>query len=112
MRGVKVVTATMPQTKTCIFMIPPAAREVDLYYPDVAAEFIVHGTDEERKTYAEHMNLELEKRCAENGFYFISAYNEYTDAEGFLDSEKSDGICHMKFEKPIERVVRHLLLGE
>lgn len=61
----------------------------------ITHEFPFVGTDEERIRYTEKMNLYLENKCKEYGYYFLDIYNYYS-VEGFLNFSLSDRICHIK----------------
>ena len=58
------------------------------YYPYL-------GTDEERKQYVLYFNKKLKEKCIENNYIFFDIYNNYTDENGFLRKNLSDGNVHI-----------------
>jgi hypothetical protein len=90
----------------CVFMIPPVRSNV--FWNDPPPQ----GSDLERKAYTAYFNAELDKMCSKHGFHFISAFEDYVDADGYLDASKSDYCVHLKYSQPIERIVRALIINE
>ena len=77
--------------KTLVYNVVPARYiETDSSHP-----FPYLGTDEQRKTYYQYFNQKLKEKCDENGYIFIDVYDKYTDQDGFLNKEYSDGNCHI-----------------
>jgi hypothetical protein len=54
------------------------------------------GTDEERKRYALYFNEKLKEKCIEKEYVFFDIYNYYTDENGFLRKDLSDGNVHIR----------------
>lgn len=54
------------------------------------------GKDEERKSYVLYFNEKLKEKCKEYGYNFFDVYNHYSDDDGFLRKEFSDGNVHIK----------------
>lgn len=68
---------------------------IDNYFKavrDIAAHL---GSDEERNTYVLYFNKRLKEKCIEYGFHFFDIYDHYTDEEGFLRRDLSDGNVHI-----------------
>jgi hypothetical protein len=53
------------------------------------------GTDEERKQYVLYFNEKVKEKCIEKGYIFFDIYNKYTDENGYLKKELSDGNVHI-----------------
>ena len=53
------------------------------------------GTDEERKQYTLYFNEKLKEKCLEKGYVFFDIYDKYTDENGFLRKDLSDGNVHI-----------------
>jgi hypothetical protein len=60
------------------------------------------GEDFERKIYVEYMNQKIKEKCEEYNYKFFDIYSQYCDAEGFLNSELSDGAIHIHNGKIME----------
>ena len=54
------------------------------------------GTDEERKSYVLYFNEKIREKCIEKGYIFFDIYDKYTDENGFLRKELSDGNVHIR----------------
>lgn len=77
---------------TFIYSVPPPIRKAEGRENN---EFPFLGTDEERKSYHQQMNEILRKKCSENNIGFFDVYKEYSDSEGYMVKNLSDGICHI-----------------
>ena len=58
-------------------------------------DFPFLGTDEERKSYVNYMNLRLKENCEINKILFIDIYDRYKTDDGFLKKELSDNSVHI-----------------
>ena len=77
----------------CIYnVVPPIQRYNTIENP----EYPYIGTDEERKQYVLYFNQVLKKKCLENNFIFFDIYNQYTDENGYLRKNLSDGNVHIQ----------------
>jgi hypothetical protein len=78
--------------------ITPAIRkaEYENVHGPVTHEFPFLGTDEERVAYTAAMNWRLAAMCAANNWIFLNVWHEYARADGTLQYERSDGVCHIK----------------
>ena len=54
------------------------------------------GTDNERLIYTKYMNNKLREYCQNNNYIFIDVYKFYSDPDGFLNYNLSDGKVHIK----------------
>jgi hypothetical protein len=77
----------------CVYnIVPPIQRhntEEDPGYPFV-------GSDEERKEYVLYFNRKLKEFCERYKYVFFDVYDKYTDANGFLRKDLSDGKVHIE----------------
>ena len=72
-------------------IVPPSRME--WVTQDTALPHV--GSDEERRTYTEHLNQLLREGCRARGFGFFDIYDYYLGDDGFLCREKSDGSVHI-----------------
>ena len=63
------------------------------------------GTNEERKMYSLYFNKKLKEHCDINKFNFIDVYDKYTDENGLLNRELSDGNIHIRDFKYVDQYV-------
>jgi hypothetical protein len=79
--------------QTCVYnVVPPVERRNTAEN----SEYPYLGTDEERKTYVIYFNKRLQQKCIEYGYLFIDVYTKYTDSNGFLNKQLSDGNVHIR----------------
>ncbi len=76
----------------CIFNIVPPVKKDEI---SENKEFPFLGEDEERKSYILYFNNKLKEICAKNNYIFFDVYDKYTDENGFLNKELSDGTVHI-----------------
>lgn len=88
---------------TFIYSVPPPIRKAEGQENN---EFPFLGTDEDRKSYHQHMNEILRKKCSENNIGFFDVYKEYSDSEGYMIKALSDGICHISNPIYIEQKLK------
>jgi len=67
------------------------------------------GTDEERKTYVLYFNERLKEECQKNNYIFFDIYDKYTDENGFLIKDLSDGNVHIYDGKYITEFINENL---
>jgi len=72
-------------------VVPPIQRYNTWENP----EYPFLGTDEERKQYVLFFNQLLKEKCNEKGYLFVDIYHHYTDENGFLRKDLSDGNVHI-----------------
>jgi hypothetical protein len=76
----------------CVYnVVPPTQKHNTIenpYYP-------YSGTDEERKQYVLYFNKQLKEKCIEKEYIFFDIYDNYTDENGFLRKDLSDGTVHI-----------------
>lgn len=80
-------------------VVPPPRRDPPQKYlvPDNPG-FPFLGNDHERLSFVQRMN----KRLSESKYTFVDVYSKYSDEEGFLKMEMSDGHVHIADEKPLK----------
>ena len=83
-------------------VVPPIQRWNTWENP----EFPYLGTDEERKQYVLYFNKELKEICIEKKYIFFDIYNNYTDENGFLRKDLSDGNVHIANEIYINKFIK------
>jgi len=83
-------------------VVPPIQRWNTWENP----EFPYLGTDEERKQYVLYFNKKLKERCNEKKYIFFDIYNNYTDENGFLRKDLSDGNVHIANEIYINKFIK------
>jgi len=76
----------------CVYNIVPPVQK---YNAPENPGFPYLGSDEERKDYTLYFNKKLKEKCIEKQYIFFDVYNNYTDENGFLRKELSDGITHI-----------------
>lgn len=76
----------------CVYnVVPPIQKHNTHENP----EYPYLGSDEERKQYVLYFNEKLKEKCREKKYIFFDIYNHYTDENGFLSKELSDGNVHI-----------------
>jgi len=83
-------------------VVPPIQRWNTWENP----EFPYLGTDEERKQYVLYFNKKLKEICIEKKYIFFDIYNNYTDENGFLRKDLSDGNVHIANEIYINKFIK------
>lgn len=76
----------------CVFNVVPPVRREDKYEN---AEYPYLGTNAERQAYTLHFNQLLAFYCNLYGYLFFDVYDKYTDNDGFLRDDLSDGNVHI-----------------
>ena len=99
--------AKVPGAHGAVFMLPPS-----VHFMEVPHEFPFLGTDEERKRNTIYCNALLKDMCSRRTWVFVDAYDEFTDEDGFLRMDRSDGICHMRYTPPIQAIVEDFVLSK
>jgi hypothetical protein len=90
----------------CIFnVVPPVKKHETVENPI----FPYLGSDQDRKMYVLYFNACLQKKCKENDFTYIDVYKSYTDKDGFLNKQYSDGVVHIKNPCYIKESVTKLI---
>ena len=80
----------------CVYNVVPPIEKYNTFkggYPET--EYPHLGTDEERKKYHLYFNKRLKEKCIQNNYIFFDIYNNYTDENGFLSKDLSDGLVHI-----------------
>ena len=90
---INIITSQLKLKNICVYnVVPPIQKyntEEDSRYPYL-------GNDEERKKYTLYFNKKLKERCIENNYIFFDIYDKYTDENGFLRKDLSDGKVHIR----------------
>ena len=76
----------------CVFNVVPTIQKYNTWENP---EHPFLGTDEERKQYALYFNKKIQEKCIEKEYIFFDVYNNYTDENGFLRKDLSDGNVHI-----------------
>jgi hypothetical protein len=85
-------TSQINLKNVCVYnVVPPIQRYNTWENP----EYPYLGTDEERKNYVLYFNEKLKEKCNEKAYIFFDVYDKYTDENGFLQKELSDGNVHI-----------------
>lgn len=79
--------------KVCIYNVVPPIQK---YNTEENPKYPYLGSDDERKKYVLYFNKILKKYCILHDFIFFDVYNNYTDKNGFLSKELSDGNVHIR----------------
>lgn len=76
----------------CIYnVVPPVEKDNTPENKD----FPFLGTDEERKKYTLYFNKKIKEFCEKYNYIFFDVYHKYTNENGFLSKELSDGLVHI-----------------
>ena len=76
----------------CVFnVVPPIQKHNTSENP--AYPYL--GSDEERKEYTLYFNQKLKEKCVEKKYIFFDVYRHYSDENGFLRKDLSDGNVHI-----------------
>jgi hypothetical protein len=80
----------------CAVVPPTAQYDYEVINGPITHEFPFVGTDAERVSYTRRINVLLEKKCLERGFFFFNPYASYSRNDGTLKYELSDNCVHIK----------------
>jgi hypothetical protein len=90
---INILTSNIKLKNICVYnVVPPVQR----YNTVENTEYPYLGTDEERKKYVLYFNEKLKEKCIEKGYIFFNIYDKYTDKNGFLRKDLSDGNVHIQ----------------
>lgn len=102
---VNVDTSGISFKNVCVYNVVPPI-EKDKTPEDPQRPFL--GSDEERKSYVIYFNKRLKENCDKYGYVFFDVYDNYTDENGFLIKELSDGNVHLKDKSHVGKfIVEH-----
>jgi hypothetical protein len=85
-------TSQLQLKHVCVYNVVPPIQKYNTWENP---EYPYLGTDDERKQYVLFFNQQLQKKCIEKGYVFFDIYNHYTDENGFLRKDLSDGNVHI-----------------
>jgi hypothetical protein len=89
----------------CVYNIVPPTKG---YHVD-GNPYPFLGTDDERKQYTLYFNKQLCSKCKEFNYTYFNVYDFYTDSDGFLSDQYSDGVLHIKNGIHINQVLNELM---
>lgn len=109
-KAIKIIV-TISQLKfknICIYnVVPPIEKKkVSSENP----EYPYLGSDEERKKYVLYFNDLIKKKCVKNKFIFFDIYDKYTDKNGYLRKDLSDGNVHIRDGRYISDFINETLI--
>ena len=88
-----VYTSQIKLKNVCVYnVVPPIQKYNTLENP----EYPYLGADEERKQYVLYFNKKIKEKCIEKKYIFFDVYDKYTDENGFLRKDLSDGGVHIR----------------
>lgn len=91
----------------CVYnIVPPVIKSQSPQNP----QFPHLGTDEERRQYVLYFNEQLREKCSQYGYIFFDVYDKYVNSEGFLSTQLSDGLVHIKNGKYISEFIDNHIL--
>lgn len=82
-------------------VVPPVVKGTVPENPD----YPYLGSNEDRLLYTKFFNYKCQVKCAEYGYFFFNVYEKYSDINGFLNKELSDGNVHIQNGKYIEEFI-------
>jgi hypothetical protein len=91
----------------CIYnIVPPIHKE----FISENSSFPFLGNDEERLEYTLYFNNLIKHMCIENNYIYFDVYDNYSNIDGFLNHELSDGIVHINNDLHINNFIKKYLL--
>jgi hypothetical protein len=91
--NLNIETSQINLKNICVYNVVPPIQ-IDNTPEDPTFPFL--GSDEERKEYVLYFNKKLKENCKKYRYVFFDIYNHYTDENGFLIKDLSDGNVHLK----------------
>jgi lysophospholipase L1-like esterase len=92
LNSISIYKAENPHVRIAVFNVPPpAAQSMVAENP----EFPFVGPDRDRVTYTVEMNGRLKANCDKLGLAFIDVVDDYSDQNGRLRHDLSDGTVHI-----------------
>jgi hypothetical protein len=88
-----VSTSQIKLKNVCVYNIVPCVQK---YNTPENPEYPYLGADEERKQYVLYFNKKIKEMCIEKKYIFFDVYDKYTDENGFLRKDLSDGNVHIR----------------
>ena len=104
-KSIQIRTAGIPFYRICVYnIVPPVRKDTfeDTDYP-------CRGTDDERKMYVQYFNKKLKEYCIQYEYMFIDVYDDFADADGFLQTDLSDGTVHIDRKEPLVNFIQDRL---
>lgn len=104
-RYVKAIRHITPKhVRIGVYNVVPPVRETTQYFNNV--EFPFRGSDEERLDYTRIFNQKLKNYCELYNFWFVDIYSIYSDSEGFMRHDLSDGSVHIKYFNGLQKYLQ------
>lgn len=100
-------TSLLKLKNVCVYNVVPPIQKFNTFEN---REYPFLGTDDERKTYVKYFNNKLCQECAKNGFIFFDIYDKYSDSNGFLRKDLSDGNVHIKNGCYVTEALNNMML--
>ncbi len=88
-----IITSQIKLKNICIYNVVPPIQK---YNTSENPEFPYLGSDDERKSYVLYFNELLKLKCIKYNYIFFDIYDKYTDNNGFLRKDLSDGDVHIR----------------
>ena len=88
--NINIITSKINFKNVCVYNVIPSIQK------EYAHDFPCLGTDNERKEYVLYFNEKIKEKCKIYSYVFFDIYEKYTDINGFLRKDLSDGNVHIR----------------
>jgi hypothetical protein len=89
---INVATSQLKLKNVCVYnVVPPVNKNNTIEHP----HYPYLGSDDERKQYVLYFNEKVKEKCILKNYIFVDVYDKYTDPDGFLRKDLSDGNVHI-----------------
>jgi hypothetical protein len=86
----------------CVYNVVPP---IHTYNTPPNPDYPYLGTDQDRKNYVLYFNEKLKEKCAQSNYIYFDVYDKYSDSNGFLIKNLSDGDNHIKDGKYLHEFI-------
>jgi len=100
-------TSLLKLKNVCVYNVVPPIQKFNTFEN---REYPFLGTDDERKAYVTYFNYKLNQECIKNSFIFFDIYDKYSDSNGFLRKDLSDGNVHIKNGCYVTEALNNMML--